>query len=160
MKKYIQTLLLLFLLCSVKDIFASPAKQVNSWNNLSSSSTTGIFQNGTQTLTDLNQALYINISSSNYTPKAAYSFFHNKKLYHDSSPMVSDNGSIHYLYVIRIKCYHWNTSLCQAKIRTENVYWQTIRYALSTTTSCHYLTATNHYRKTVCLFGEGFRPYA
>lgn len=29
--------------------------------------------------------------------------------------MVSDNGSIHYLYVIRIKCYHWNTSLCQAK---------------------------------------------
>ena len=82
MKKYIQTLLLLFLLCSVKDIFASPAKQVNSWNNLSSSSTTGIFQNGTQTLTDLNQALSINISSSNYTPKAAYSFFHNKKLLH------------------------------------------------------------------------------
>ena len=62
MKKYIQTLLLLFLLCPVKDIFASPAKQVNSWNNLSNSSTTGIFQNGTQTLTDLNQALSINIS--------------------------------------------------------------------------------------------------
>lgn len=82
MKKYIQTLLLLFLLCPVKDIFASPAKQVNSWNNLSNSSTTGIFQNGTQTLTDLNQALSINISSSNYTPKAAYSFFHNKKLLH------------------------------------------------------------------------------
>ncbi len=82
MKKYIQTLLLLFLLCSVKDIFASPAKQVNSWNNLSSSSTTGIFQNGTQTLTDLNQALSVNIPSSNYAPKAAYSFFHNKKLLH------------------------------------------------------------------------------
>lgn len=72
--------------------------------------------------------------------------------------MVSDNGSIHYLYVIRIKCYHWNTSLCQAKIRTENVYWQTIRYALSTTTSCHYLTATNHYRKTVCLLEKASDP--
>lgn len=82
MKKYIQTLLLLFLLCSVKDIFASPAKQANSWNNLSSSSTTGIFQNGTQTLTDFNQALSVNISSSNYAPKAAYSLFHNKKLLH------------------------------------------------------------------------------
>ena len=82
MKKYIQTLLLLFLLCSVKDIFASPAKQINSWNNLSNSSTTSILQNGTQTLTDLNQALSINISSSNYAPKVAYCLFHNKKLLH------------------------------------------------------------------------------
>lgn len=82
MKKYIQTLLLLFLLYSVKDIFASPTKQINSWNNLSNSSTTSILQNRTQTLTDLNQALSVNISSSNYAPKAAYCLFHNKKLLH------------------------------------------------------------------------------
>lgn len=82
MKKYIQTLLLLFLLYSVKDIFASPTKQINSWNNLSNSSTTSILQNRIQTLTDLNQALSVNISSSNYAPKAAYCLFHNKKLLH------------------------------------------------------------------------------